>query len=202
MTVAPENSPSDDDCQAVVARLTEHTGAGHLTLGEFDDRARRVYLAASTADLAAVTADLPALRAPVGPRRRARRWVVSLLGGATVSGRWRLRGHLTSVSVLGGSDIDLRQVEIDDADVTITSICLMGGDDIYVPDGVDVEVSGFSLLGGSDQHGSSAFGHRGAPLVRIRVFCLMGGTDVWHVPAEAGVASLADVRRRVKALDR
>lgn len=175
--------------------------AGHLTLGEFDDRSRRAYLANSDSDLAAVTADLPALRGP-RPQRRARRWVVSLLGGTTMSGRWRLSGQLTSVSVMGGSDLDLRQAEIDDTEVTITSICLMGGDDIYVPDGVDVEISGFSLLGGSDQHGSSTGGHPGGPLVRIRVFCLMGGTDVWRVPAETRSTSLADVRRQVKALGR
>ncbi len=112
----PQNPPSDDQRQAVVARLTEHTGAGHLTLGEFDDRSRRAYLANS--------------------------------------------------------------------------------------DGVDVEISGFSLLGGSDQHGSSTGGHPGGPLVRIRVFCLMGGTDVWRVPAETRSTSLADVRRQVKALGR
>ncbi len=86
MTEVPPTPPSDDQRQAVVARLTEHTGAGHLTLGEFDDRACRAYLAAVDADLAAVTADLPALGRPAGPERRARRWVVSLLGGATVSG--------------------------------------------------------------------------------------------------------------------
>ena len=201
MTEVPPTPPSDDQRQAVVARLTEHTGAGHLTLGEFDDRARRAYLATVAADLAAVTADLPALGRPAGPERRARRWVVSLLGGATVSGHWRLSGRLTSVSVMGGSNIDLRQVEIDQSEVTITSICLMGGDDIYLPAGVDLEVNGFSLLGGSDQHGSSTEVHPGAPLVRIRLFCLMGGTDVWRVPAGARSTSLSDLRRQIKALD-
>jgi len=84
--------------------------------------------------------------------------VVALLGGSTITGRWWLSGTLTSVSVMGGSTLDLRGVELDGAEVTITTIAVMGGDEIYVPDGVEVEV---------------AAAQPGAPLVRIRAFALM-----------------------------
>ncbi|MGI9004518.1 MAG: DUF1707 SHOCT-like domain-containing protein [Pseudonocardia sp.] len=197
----PARTPSfDHDRESAVARLTDSVGAGRLTLAEFDERARQAYAATSASALAAVTADLPVPTAPPPVRRKARRWVVALIGGSTVAGRWRLSGTMTSVSVMGGSTLDLREVELDGAQVTITTVALMGGDDIYVPDGVEVEVTGFALLGGNDEHGMTTAVHPGAPVVRIRAFALMGGVDVWRVPAGADVGSLRKVRKQIKHL--
>ena len=56
---------------------------------------------------------------------------------------------------------------------------LMGGSDVIVPDGVHVEVGGFALMGGNDLKlkGRPAPGP-GAPVVRVRAYSVMGGTDV------------------------
>jgi len=40
------------------------------------------------------------------------------MGGSTVAGRWRLSRKLTSISVMGGNDLDLRGVELDGTEVT------------------------------------------------------------------------------------
>lgn len=199
---APALPPSDGDREAVVARLTALTGTGHLTLAEFDERARQAYAAASHAELAVVTADISATAVTVPVRRRPRRWVGALLGGSTVAGRWRLNGRLTSVSVLGGSTLDLRNVELDGGEATITTLALLGGDDIYVPDGVEVEVTGFAVIGGHDEHGPATAVRPGAPVVRIRAFAFMGGCDVWRVPSGAAESSLKAVRKRIKHLGR
>lgn len=62
-TVAPPGgvgiSISDDDRDAVVARLREAVGAGRLDLDEFDKRAAKAYAARTLIELGAVTADLP-----------------------------------------------------------------------------------------------------------------------------------------------
>jgi len=60
----PTHPPTDQQPEAAIARLTEHIGAGHLTLAEFDERVRDSYRATSTAELARFTADLPALDTP------------------------------------------------------------------------------------------------------------------------------------------
>ncbi|MDQ3885710.1 MAG: DUF1707 domain-containing protein [Actinomycetota bacterium] len=202
MAEPPQTPPSDREREVVVTRLTEQAGAGNLTLAEFDERARQVYRASSREELAAVTSDLPALTGPAPSRRRARRWVVALLGGSTLTGRWRLSGNLTSVSIMGGSTLDLRNVELDGTEVTITAIALMGGDEIYIPDSVEVDMTGFALLGGNDDHGGPSAIRPGAPVVRIRAFALMGGIDVWRVPAGSGGGSLREVRAQVKQLGR
>jgi hypothetical protein len=191
-------APTDEDREAVVARLTEQTGAGRLTLAEFDERARLAYLANSRDELAAVTADLPAPSAPVPARRRARRWAVGVLGGSTIAGRWRMGESMWSVAVLGGNTLDLRGVELDAPEVTITTFAVLGGDEIYIPEGVEVEISGIALFGGDDLHGRANAARPGAPVVRIRSFAFLGGAEIYRVPAEADTAPLGKARDRAK----
>jgi len=110
-----------------------------------------------------VTADLPALDDPQPARPAPRRWLVSLFGGADITGRCRLGPQLNSVTVMGGNDLDLRHAELDGGELTIIAVAVMGGQDIYVPEGVEVQVDGFALFGGNDQHGGGAPPRPGAP---------------------------------------
>lgn len=146
-----DHPPSDEERVQFVQRLTEHVRAGHLTLGDFDERVQRVYGATGRADLLLATRDLPALTAAAPTSRPAsRRWLVSVFGGSTVSGRWRLGRRLRCIALFGGDDIDFRNAELDSADgdeVRITAIAVFGGHDLYLPTGVDVRVTGFALFG-------------------------------------------------------
>ena len=196
----PEPPPTDQQQEAAVARLTEHIGAGHLTLAEFDERARASYRAGSAAELARVTADLPAPDAPQPARPTPRRWLVSLFGGADITGQCRLGPRLNSITVMGGNDLDLRHAVLDGGELTITAIAVMGGQDIYLPEGVEVQVDGFALFGGNDQHGGGAPPRPGAPVIRIRAVSIMGGIDIWRVPTDGSRDSLPDARRRVRAI--
>jgi hypothetical protein len=103
---------------------------------------------------------------------------VSILGGRTFSGRWRPPKEMTLVSVLGGREIDLRQAEIDPEGVTINVVGLIGGTHVIVPDGVNVEVSGFSGLGGRRIDSRAQPGPSGTRVVRLRVFGALGGLKV------------------------
>jgi hypothetical protein len=64
---------SDEDRQRVVAALERHTGAGRLTLEEFEARVGVACGARTLDELSAVTSDLPATtdepEAEEGPRR-------------------------------------------------------------------------------------------------------------------------------------
>lgn len=100
--------------------------------------------------------------------------------------------------MFGGSDIDLRGAEIDGEEITIVATAFCGGDTIYLPDSVDVELSGGAFLGGNDLHGSTPRPRPGAPLVRVRAYSLAGGVDVYRVPPEAAALPLRDARRLAK----
>lgn len=70
----PAIRASDEDRQAMVDVLSEHTAAGRLTLSEFEERAAAAYAAKLIGDLDRLTRDLPALPDRMGssrPRGRA-----------------------------------------------------------------------------------------------------------------------------------
>jgi hypothetical protein len=68
---------SDRDRETVIASLGEHTGAGRLTLAEFEERVAGVTSARTLADLDQVLVDLPVASSPrptAPTRRRDERW--------------------------------------------------------------------------------------------------------------------------------
>jgi len=75
---------------------------------------------------------------------------------------------------------------------------LMGGSDIIVPDSIEVEVGGFSIMGGTDELGDARPSAPGAPRLRILVYDIMGGSDVWRVPEEARDMSVKQAKKLTK----
>jgi len=54
------------------------------------------------------------------------------------------------INVMGGSDLDLNDVELSDPVTHLNVYSLMGGSQVRVPNGVDVHVSRLALMGGND----------------------------------------------------
>jgi len=103
---------------------------------------------------------------------------VSILGGRKLAGRWRPAKRLISVSVAGGCHIDLREAEIADDGITILRFALIGGTHVIAREGVAVQLDGFSVFGGRRVDSQADPGSSGAPVVRLRVFSLVGGVKV------------------------
>jgi len=203
-TATPEVRASDDERHRVVELLGDHAAVGRITLAELEDRVGRAYAAKTRGDLAELTTDLPALAAAAAApaRRKPSRWLLAVMGGSSWRGRRRLSGRLNVIAVMGGDDIDLREAEIDGGELVVNVFSIMGGPDIYVPDSVEVELSGTALIGGNDERGSARPPRPGAPLIRIRSFAIMGGTDVWRVPTQARGLGFKAARQAAKALER
>jgi hypothetical protein len=187
--------------------LGEHAAAGRITLAELEERVGRAYAAANRAELAELTRDLPALAESPSPpapasRRTRSQWLVAIMGGSTRRRMRRPASRLNVISIMGGDDIILREVEIEGGELVINAFSLMGGSDIYVPDSVEVELSGPVIMGGNDERGSARQPRPGAPVVRVRSFGLMGGVDVRRLPAGSRGLSLKAARRAAKALER
>lgn len=186
MDETPAVRASDAERDQTVARLRDATGEGRLTLEEFAQRADRAYAATTNDDLAELTSDLPeAATVEASERRRPKRFTVSIFGGMDRKGRWRSAANHWVISVFGGSDLDFRDASIEGAESTVLVFDMFGGTDLYVPEGVDVDFSGFGIFGGSTEHGHDVPPRAGAPTLRVRAFSLFGGTDLWRVPADA-----------------
>ena len=100
------------------------------------------------------------------------------MGGCERRGRWRPAPRSIALAIMGGVGLDLRNATIDSDELVITAIAVMGGVDVTVPEGVDVQLSGFAVMGGNDHHPGTAPVRPGTPTVYVRAFSLMGGVDV------------------------
>jgi len=172
---------SDAQREEAAVALREHCAEGRLTLEELSQRLDEAYRARTAGELAQVLRELPAEAAP-RPRRSPKRFTIAIFGGVERRGRWRVPRRSFVLTLFGGSDLDLRQAEIDSDVVTIWTFALFGGADVYVPEGVEVDAAGLALFGGIDEHGADVPARPGTPLVRVRGLALFGGTDIWRVP--------------------
>lgn len=185
MAESPDVRASDADRDRVAEALRHAAGEGRITVDELDERIDRTFAARTHGELAELTADLPETvhaattpALPVRPGEGGRRWLVSIMGGHDKRGHWRVAERLTSLNVMGGSDIDLNDAELSARETTIHVIAIMGGATVRVPEGLDVRVSEFALMGGNDVHLGDRPPAPGGPVLHVKLFSLMGGSDV------------------------
>lgn len=198
----PELRASDAERERTVDLLRGHAAEGRLTMEELGSRVEREYEARTRAELEEVVRDLPTAPTPLPTRRKATRFLLAMWGAGDRKGRWRVGSRLTAVAFMGGGDLDLRSAEIDGDEITITLVAVMGGYDLYVPDTLDVDLDDIAIMGGNDLRGSQAPAAPGAPRIHVRAFSLMGGIDVWRLPADSQGRRLREAKRMAKALER
>jgi DUF1707 SHOCT-like domain/Cell wall-active antibiotics response LiaF, C-terminal len=180
----PAVRASDAEREHTVELLRRHSVDGRLTLEEFAGRIERAYEARTRSELEELTSDLPEASAlptavtPARPQKPASRWIVSVMGGTEKRGRWRLGRNTKVVCFMGGAELDLRHAVLEDLDSSITVIAVMGGAEITVPEGVDVDVGGFALMGGREFRPGQTVPPPSAPSIRIKAYALMGGIEV------------------------
>jgi hypothetical protein len=86
-----------------------------------------------------------------------------------------------AASAAGDLDLDLREATIDGPETAVTAVVAFGNADIYVPEGVSVDVTGVALFGHRREWGRDT-GRPDAPVLRVRVLGCFGTVDVWRVP--------------------
>jgi hypothetical protein len=198
----PAIRASDAEREQAVARLRDATAQGRLTLEEFSQRVETAYAARTHENLEHLTEDLPGVPADLpASRRRPRSFTIAIFGGSDRKGRWRVAREHWVVSLFGGSDLDLREASLEGGEATIFVLDLFGGTDLYVPEGIEVDFSGFGIFGGADEHGRDLPGRPGAPMLHVRALSVFGGTDLWRFPAGAK-GKRKELRRAARAAER
>lgn len=182
--------------QTIVA-LCDHFANDRLTVEEFERRLDLAHRALVVADLESLLSDLPATTATTAaapaaaglpasaplqsPAKHIRdqQTLVAVMGGVEKRGRWQPAKETLVVAVMGGAMLDFREVALPPGETEVTVLCIMGGCEIILPPGMNVDTGGFALMGG--------FAHRNdpppasdpaAPVLRINGFALMGGVDL------------------------
>ncbi len=181
---------SDAERESVVERLRVASTEGRLTLAELTERTEAAYLAQTHGELAQITADLPGAApvsapvsapapvAPAAPLSRTRKWIVAVMGDAKRTGTWRIDDGLGAVCVMGDVVLDLREAEVRGREVDIVATCVMGDVKIIVPDGVDVQLSGVTIMGDKKVQVVEAPRGQSAPVVKVTAYVLMGDVKI------------------------
>jgi Domain of unknown function (DUF1707)/Cell wall-active antibiotics response 4TMS YvqF len=182
----------DRERNQVVDVLNDAFAQGRLTPAELDERTTTALAARTARDLAPLVEDLPhagrsaALPAPRpagAVQVRGSKRMIAVMGGVRRRGRWRPDNRMTTVTVMGGADLDFRHALTDQTQLVMTAVTVMGGITILVPEDWSVSMSGLALMGGRDLHvhtdPDDAVVH-----LHVRGWALMGGIDIQQKPRQ------------------
>lgn len=195
--------------EQTVTRLVEHFAQDRLTLEEFERRVDVAQRARDPGELAALLQDLqahvpaappahqPAPRTAAPPVvRQEHGLVVSIMGGVERRGAWRPAANTFVLALMGGSELDFRDVVLPPGPTEVFILAFMGGAEVIVPPGLAVEASGLAIMGGFTHSTPPAVPDPNAPLLRVSGLAVMGGVDVTvRLPGETA----KDAKRRVQA---
>ncbi|MFJ9420120.1 DUF1707 domain-containing protein [Streptomyces sp. NPDC101227] len=213
----PELRAADSDRERVAEILRDALAEGRIDMPEFEERLDAAYRARTYGELEPLTVDLPASAAgggagaPLSLRKEAGTaavWserivsgadgssaAVGIMGGFQRKGRWTIGRRFTAVCCMGGGEIDLREANFAGPEVVINVWAIMGGVNVVVPPGVEVDVRGLGIMGGFED---GVQGEPGAPRVIIRGLALMGGVGVERKLPKEDRQRLKEEKRRLK----
>ena len=170
---------SDADRETALERLRVAAAEGRLSAEELVARTAAIREAKTHGELAQVSADM-ADRPPDPPTIQAtgRGWIVSVFGDITRSGSWPPRQRTSPVALFGDIDLDLRQAVMPSGELAINAVAPFGDIDVLVPEGAQVDVSGFTLFGSKRIAVGQAAAEASATVIRVRGFTVFGSLKV------------------------
>jgi Domain of unknown function (DUF1707) len=167
---------TETDREAAVVALQHAAGDGRLPLQEFSERVGTALTAETRDQLETATAGLQTTPA-VGSTHTVSS-IVTFFGHRRQVGRWRLPGALRARGLFGDLYLDLREAIVNDDVVEISAVTLLGNLCVDVPEGVEVELTGFDVLGDRELRLAPVPRRSGTPLIRIRAHGLLGDVYV------------------------
>jgi hypothetical protein len=198
VSAQPPIRASDADRERTIALLREHAVEGRLTLEEFTDRMSSATLARTSDELEVLARDLPSPPRSIA-RRRSTRLLFSMFSSTEREGRLRVPRWVAGMTVFGNIDLDLRQATLEGDVITIVALGMFGTFDVYVPEGVEVDLHGFALGGHKRANGNDPPPQPGTPLVRVFAVSIFAGMDVWRVPIEWTQKTWREVIRGIRS---
>jgi len=190
---------SDAERDRAAEFLREAMASGRLNVDELDERLRLTFAAKTRPELEHLVNDVlvphgdlhplatPASaaapdRLPVRHGENGARKILSVLGASERKGRWRLGPVCSVVTVLGGSELDLTGAELAAEHVELKLFTVLGGAEVTVPPGLNVELSELAILGGNEIVLGDERPDPGGPTVHLRIVSILGGAEVRRGP--------------------
>ena len=103
----------------------------------------------------------------------------TLFSGAQVKNQSSNFKGGTVTAIFGGADVDLRHATISDEGASMEVIAVFGGATIFVPEDVNVVVSGIPIFGGwDDRTVSRKMDQLDLPVLKIHCQPIFGGVEI------------------------
>jgi hypothetical protein len=167
---------ADADRDRAIEVLAGAAAEGRLTQEEYSERSETALSARTLGELAALTADIPSVPAR-GDVAAVAEEITAVLGNESRKGSWVVPPHLTVRSVLGDCHLEMQHAVIRQRVTTIDATVRLGSMTIFVPDGIEVRMSGRAVLGAKSSQLRRA-PHPGAPVIEVRCDVLLGSVTV------------------------
>ena len=120
----------------------------------------------------------PERAAPAATQPTRRRFIVSVFGDITRTGLWPAGRRLWPIAVFGDIDLDFRHAGMLPGPVAINAVAPFGNIDVLVPDGVNVDIGGFTVFGSKKIAVDNDTPNESAAVIRVRGFSLFGSVKV------------------------
>jgi hypothetical protein len=171
---AGDSRASDRDREQALVQLSTAAGDGRLTLEEYSARADRALSARVLGELAELTSDL---ERPPDPAVAAPEQMTAILSSDAREGHWRVPPRLSARAVLGECKIDMHDAVLTSHTMVIEARATLGSVEIFVPEGVEVRLTGKAILGEKSSTVRQA-PVPGAPVVEVRATAILGSVKV------------------------
>ena len=190
---------SDADREKVANVLRDAYAEGRLSHDEYDERLSETYRAATYGDLIPVMRDLPVppgtlavpgangiqVTAPTpgglpvvrpGAAAQADISPVAIFGEVKRGGARTVPAEFNATCIFGGGELDFTQAVLTSKETVLTAVCLFGGLEVIVPEGMVVRSEAVGIFGGVNIPTTSS--DPSAPILVIKGAAIFGGIDV------------------------
>lgn len=191
MAVILTDRPIEKVREEVIDQLIHNYSQGIISNEAFERRLDEAMASNNHQEIIDLVADLPLNVDPNFSNQREQQFninygaenvddtdtVVNIFGGSNRSGTWAVPKEIRVISIFGGSEIDFTDATFTSPNVTVKVLCIFGGENIYVPENINVVSKAFCIFGGIDNKAPS-IASRQAPTVTIEGLVLFGGVDI------------------------
>jgi hypothetical protein len=194
MPVTPSDRPIDSLREETVDQLIMNYGHGKLSREAFERRLDQALDTKSHERLLELTKDLdlkidrtyaaqkkaelgirvdPSAANGLGDAEH----IINVFAGNNRKGAWDVPRHIRIFNLFGGAELDFTDARFASETTYITVLCLFGGVNLRVRDGMRSISKTVCIFGGVDNR-SGTTADPNAPLLIVEGLCLFGGVDI------------------------
>jgi hypothetical protein len=192
MPATIEDRPIETVRTEVIDQLIMNYSHGEISYSAFERRLDQAMAANKNVELQALTTDLPLTVDNSYQQSKQKKlnenlntnaeveehdMFISVFSGNERAGNWQVAKKITMVSIFSGASLDFSDAQFTQPVTRIKIFSLFSGDDIFMPENVNVISKAFCIFGAIDNKINSPKSAEG-PTIIIEGFSIFSGIDI------------------------